>query len=173
MPAALVLALALGLPHLPRPPYALNPFQPGPPKRDYEQTILEGGWRLRLRRDAFTGATRCELNAGGARFAGGVVTFSFGPSVDTANALFRVDGGAVRSAGEVGPEAAGLGAALLSSNTRNPSNGRVIIPWSQLKAAERVDVRPNSRAAPRGFGLVELRVAVEQARTYGCTDLKA
>ena len=173
MPAALVLALALGLPHIPRPPYPFNAFKPGRPEPRAAEAQLAGGWRLQLRRDSFTDTTRCQLNGSGARFSGGVVTFSFGRRVDTANALFRVDGGAVRSAGEVGPEAAGLGAALLSSNTYNPSDGRVIIPWSQLKAAGRIDIRPNSRATPRAFGVGALRDAVEQARAYGCTDLKA
>lgn len=177
MPAALVAALALagpfGLRHIPRPPYPFHAFKPGPAERQPEAARLAGGWRLELRRDTFTGATRCRLDMRRVRFSGGVVTFSFGPQVDTANALFRIDGGPVRSAGEVGPEAAGLGAALLSGNTRNPSDGRVILPWSQLKTAGRVDIRPNSRAAVRAFPVGELREAVEQARARGCSDLRA
>ena len=174
MPALLAIALLAPF-HLSAPPNPFRPFKPGPRSEvRTEQARLDGGWRLSRTQDSFSGIVACRLEAQQVRFGGGVVTFSFGRRTDTANALFRVDGGPVRSIGQVGPEAAGLGAAIRSSNnTANPSDGRVVIPWSQLKSAARVDVRPNARSYHRTFMLDGLRTALDAARARGCTDLAA
>lgn len=172
----IALAVALLAPfHLSSPPNPFHAFRRDPQGEFRKsETTLAGGWRLQQTRDTFTGITACRLDSRQVRYGGGVVTFSFGRRTDTANALFRVDGGPLRSAGEVGPEAAALGAALRSDrNTWNPTDGRVVIPWSQLKAAARVDIRPNARTYHRAFDLGALRTAVEAARAQGCTDLSA
>lgn len=169
-------ALAL-LPHLSTPAWLQNPlrpFRPGPPPEvEAQDSTLPSGWRLSQTRDVFTGAGACALESRNVRYGGGVVTFSFGRRTDTANALFRVDDGPIRSAGEVGPEVAGLGGSFLTRNTDNPSDGRVRLPWSKLKSAGRVDIRPNSRSVHRAFPLDGLNAALGEARGAGCTDLNA
>jgi hypothetical protein len=98
----------------------------------------------------------------------GVLTFSFAPSVDTANALYRVDQGAVQPAGLVATEAAGLGAAFKSQNMKNPSNGRVHIPTAYLQTAQTVTIRPNSQRRAKTFRLTGFGSVLSAARTKGC-----
>lgn len=160
--AALVL-----LPHL---PHLQNPFHPAPQVR-VERSALPGGWRLSRTDDAFTGVSGCRLERRDVRLSSGVVTFSFGGRIDTANALYRLDGGPVRPAGELGPEVAGHGVSYMSGDTWNPSHGRVRVPWTTLAGARRIDIRANARRQPRAFALDSLDAAVAAARQGGCGDL--
>ena len=159
------------LPHLQNP---LHPFNGGgPPEIRTERSRLAGGWTLSQAKDPFKGVSTCRLEGRNVRYGSGVVTFSFGHAVDTANALFRVDGGPVVSAGEVAQEAAGLGAPFLNGNLSNPSDGRVRIPWSKLVGAQRVDIRANAKTYHRTFMLAGLDAALAAARGKGCSDLAA
>ncbi len=176
MPALLALSL-LALPHLHRlhlqDPF--QPFRPGPPVAERSdvtgaKATLAGGWRLARTDDAFKGSVGCRLELEDVRYLQGVVTFSFGRRTDTANALFRVDGGPLRSVGEVGPEVAGLGASYLTRNTLNPSDGRVRLPYAALKGARRVDIRANDRRPHRSFALDGLAAALAEAHARGCPD---
>lgn len=126
------------------------------------------GWVLEVRQDNFTGAKSCTIKARDMTYRHGVLTFRFGTSVDTANALYRVDQGPARSVGVVAPEAAGLGAEFKSRNTKNPSNGRVHLPTSQLQAAQTVSIRPNPGRRPQTFRLTGFETALSAARTQGC-----
>ena len=180
MPAAgaALTALAL-LPHLAVPHVGIqNPFHPFNPDPNAEvrtySSRLPGGFTLVQVRDAFRGSNACRLDGRGVRLAGGVATFSFGHGVDTANAVFRIDGGPIRSVGEVAQESGRPRRALPRiANTRNPSDGRVRIPWSKLAGAERVEIRANAKSEHRAFALRPLAAAMGEARTQGCTDLSA
>ena len=167
--AIAALALLPPLPHLQNPFHA---FRPGPASQvATERSELPGGWRLSRTRDGFSGTTGCKLERRDVRLFSGVVTFSFGKSIDTANAVYRLDGGPVRAAGELGPEVAGHGVSYLSGNTWNPSDGRVRMPWTTLAGAKLVDIRANPRRRPRAFPLDSLGAAVAAARQGGCGDL--
>lgn len=161
-----VLALAL-LPSIFGPPFEAQS------RHGHDATVVSklSGWRLAERRDRFTGLAACRLSAHDMRYVHGVVTFSFAHRIDTANALFKVDDGPARTVGSVQPEAAGLGAALLSDDTWNPSDGRVLIPTSQLKGAQAVSIRPSAKARTRTFQLNGLEQALETARAQGCSDI--
>lgn len=175
--AALALLPSLHMPavHMPRGVQSpFHAFKPGERSQlQTEKTPLGGGWRLVRTSDPFTSLASCMVDSRRVRFQGGVVTFTFGPRVDTANALYRIDGGAVHNVGEVGPQVAGLGTSLFSRNTFNPSDGRVRLPWSQLATAHRVDIRPNDRRYHQSFDLAGLNAALAEARSRGCSDLKA
>lgn len=178
MIAALAALALLPSLHLPSPRVTFeNPFRafkPGEASQvRTEKTPLGGGWRLVRTADPFTGLASCTVDSDRVRFQSGVATFSFGAKVDTANALFRIDGGAVHNVGEVGPQVAGMGTVLISRNTFNPSDGRVRLPWSQLASAQRVDIRPNDRRYHQSFDLTGLNAALAQARAQGCSDLRA
>ena len=168
--AALSLLPALHLPHVAvqNPFHAFRPAQHGEVRTTF--TRLPDGWRLSKVSDSFTGVGSCRLDGHGVRLSAGLATFSFGGKVDTANAVWRLDGGPLRSIGEVGPEVAGMGVNLISNNTWNPSDGRVRIPWTRLAGAERLDIRANPGRDHRSFALSSLRGAVDAARGYGCTD---
>ena len=174
MPVLLAAAL-FALPHL-HIDTPFRAFRPGPPGAERQdrttvRTPLSGGYRLALVRDDFRKTVTCRLDAADVRYAGGVVTFSFGRRTDTANALFRIDDGPLRAAGELGPEAAGLGAPFYSSNISNPSDGRVRLPYRVLQGARAIAIRANDHRAHRTFPLVPLQAALAEARARGCDDL--
>ena len=171
--AALALLPQLPHLHLPNPPFGRLPPPEAPRKAEVVRTRSElaGGWRLSRVSDGFTGVTGCKLERDGVRMFSGVVTFSFGHGADTANALYRLDGGPVRAAGELGPEVAGHGVSYMSGNTSNPSDGRVRLPWTTLAGARRVEIRTGSKRRSRAFALDSLDAAVAAARQDGCGDL--
>ena len=169
-----IAALAL-LPHLPHLQLPNPPFGRLPPPRPREafasRARLPGGWRLTRTDDRFTQTVGCRLERGDVRLVSGVVTFSFGRNTDTANAIYRLDGGLVRAAGELGPEVAGHGVSYLSGNTWNPSDGRVRVPWTTVAGARSIDIRANPKRRPRAFVLDSLDAAVAAARQDGCDGL--
>jgi hypothetical protein len=130
-------------------------------------------WALDVSKDRFTGMTHCAVRTRGLTYRDGVVTLHFGHGVNTANALFRVDGGPARSVGEVAVEAAGKGAVFLSRNTTNPSNGEVHIPTTQLAAHRSLAVRPNARASVRTIDLAGLAPSLKAAEAHGCPQPEA
>ncbi len=126
------------------------------------------GWRLEVRRDRFDGRTVCWLERPHMVYANGVVTFSLGHAIDTANAQYRLDNGPDESVGSVAVEAAGLGAQFTTTNFENPTDGRVNIPLDQLGEAHRIWIKPNDKMAHRAFDLAGLSQAIEVAKGRGC-----
>jgi hypothetical protein len=126
------------------------------------------GWTLTVRRDRFTDEKSCIVRSRGVRYRDGVLTFQFGPSVDTANAVYRLDNGAARSVGAVAVESAGRGASFLTSNTSNPSAGLVRLPVSEVQGHQGVAIRPSAKARVRNFSLVGFDVALTAAGAKGC-----
>jgi hypothetical protein len=126
------------------------------------------GWRLEVRQDRFIGTATCTIQRSGVTYGHGLLTFRFGQRVDTANALFRVDDGPLRSAGSVAVKAAGLGARFDGPNLANPSNGEVHIPSDDLGPALSVSIKPNSRMTHQTFNLTGLSSAIEAAKAKGC-----
>ena len=166
-----IAALAL-LPnlHLPNPPFGRLATS-RPPEVAKSRVELPGGWRLSRTDDAFTHAVGCKLEREDVRLFAGVVTFSFGHDTDTANAIYRLDGGPLRAAGELGPEVAGHGVSYLSGDSWNPSDGRVRVPWTTLAGAQLIEIRANPKRRSRAFALDSLDAAVAVARQGGCGDL--
>jgi hypothetical protein len=163
--AATVLAIAaISLPSL-HIPFIHKGKSDQPPRVEHLKPAK--GWRLTVRTDRFTGEKLCRLEARDTLYQDGVVTFRFAHWVDSANAEFRVGQGPVRSVGEVAVAAAGLGARFLSDNTRNPSDGAVRIPASQL-TADSVTIRPNRHKKPHRFSLVGFQRSLAVARERGC-----
>ena len=127
------------------------------------------GWRITARQDRFASATpTCTLRRGSMSVQRGVVVFSFPRSTDTANAQFRLDDGALQTAGSVAVEVAGAGVQLVTPDLKNPSSGRVAIPLRVVEAAHKVSIRPNTRSSHRDFILDGLPTALEAAKTLGC-----
>lgn len=126
------------------------------------------GWRLEIRHDRFTDQASCTLKKDHIVYERGVVTFSLGHQVDTANATYRLDDGPVRRVGDVAVEAAGLGARFTSQNLENPSDGEVRIPARELGEAHVIYIRANTRLTHRIFDLTGLADAVDAAQTKGC-----
>jgi hypothetical protein len=127
------------------------------------------GWTLEVRRDRFSGETSCAFRTRDIALEKDVFTFSFPATVNTANAMFRVDDGRPQAIGPLGPEAAGLGVALSSDDLRNPSGGRVHIPARHLQGANSLRIRPNLNDGDKIFGLGGLKDALALAATKGCS----
>jgi len=125
-------------------------------------------WRVEVKQDRFTGKKHCTATNHDMVYDRGVLTFHFSPNIDTANAVFRIDDGAVRTAGSVAVEAAGLGANFSSKNTRNSSNGEVHIPVVYLSSATTVAIKPNDKAAHRDFKLRGLSEVLTTMQSRGC-----
>ncbi|MDP3196632.1 hypothetical protein [Tabrizicola sp.] len=126
------------------------------------------GWVLEVRQDGFTQTKTCILKARRMVYRTGVVTFQLRKSLNTANALYRLDAGPALSVGLVGPRAAGLGAEFKSDNTKNPSDGRVHIPASELKGFSTVFIRTPSQRRATAFDLNGLGQALAAAKAQGC-----
>jgi hypothetical protein len=132
------------------------------------ESVRLNRWTLDVRRDTFTGETTCTIKGANMVLENRVLTFSFGRRVDTANAIFRVDLGGVQAVGPLGPEAAGLGARLSSSDLGNPSGGLVHIPAHYLQGAGSVRIRPNPTSRDKIFSLNALAEAVATGVGKGC-----
>jgi hypothetical protein len=126
------------------------------------------GWRLEVRRDRFTDVAACTIQRSDITYDRGLLTFRFGHRIDTANALFRVDDGPVRTAGSVAVKAAGMGARFNGPNLANPSDGEVHIPADDVAQAARISIKPNSKMTHRTFDLTGLSNAIETAKAKGC-----
>jgi hypothetical protein len=126
------------------------------------------GWRLEVRDNRFTGVVNCTVEKPDIVYSHGVFDFQFGPTVDTANALFRVDYGVVHTAGSVAVEAAGMGARFDGPNLANPSDGEVRIPAIALGDAHTVLIKPNGKMNHRLFDLTGLSTAIQAAKARKC-----
>jgi len=126
------------------------------------------GWRIEAIQDRFSGRTACRIRNHNVTFDRGVVTFHFPSSVDTANAIFRIDGGPPQSVGSVAVEVAGLGARLQGDNSTNPSSGLVPLPSRLLSTANTVSIEPNYKRQHRDFSVHGLSGALDVARQKGC-----
>ena len=130
-----------------------------------------GRWRLDVRRDRFLYQTTCSIRRDRVEYRHGVVAFEFGPGVNTANAIFRIDDAAPQGVGSVAVQAAGLGAALSGPSLHNPSGGRVYIPADKLTDARKVAIRPNAQSWHQTFDLTGLSKAVDVAKAKNCDAL--
>ncbi len=159
---AAIMAMALAIP---------NPFADFHLHRDRDvlrSNQVVSGWRIEVYQDKFSGHTTCRIRNHNVSFDRGVVTFRFPSSVDTANALFRIDGGPAQPVGSVAVEVAGLGARLHGDNSTNPSSGLVPLPARLLSTANTVSIQANPTRQHRDFTVHGLSGALDVARQKGC-----
>lgn len=143
----------------------------GPPAPPAVQKYRVAGWTAERRFNRFTGEVRCRLRRGSVTYEGGLMTLRLGRRVNTANAVFRVDGGQPRLAADVRFEAVSLGADIHHDRLPNPSRGEVHIPARLLAAAGAVAVRPRADAGDvRTFRIAGLEAAIAAAAARGCRD---
>jgi hypothetical protein len=122
------------------------------------------GWTLIVYKDSFTGVTSCRLYKRKIAYESGRVAFQFSPSTDTSRATYRVANGPVMTA--VAP----LDTFMTTNLARldNPSQGRVLVPASELAGAPNVAIRPRDARKARTFRLKGLDKALAQAEARGC-----
>jgi hypothetical protein len=128
------------------------------------------GWTLRVQADRFTGAHTCRLWRGGIDYQRQALVFHLPASIDTAGAVYRIDGGPAVPAASDEPELAALGFALHDDDLDNPSGGLVRIPSHRLTAAEAVKIEAAPGRRPVKFRISGLTAALAAARQAGCAE---
>lgn len=128
------------------------------------------GWALRVQADRFTGAHSCRLFRGAMDVQRQALVVHLPTRLDTAGAVYRVDGGPTVPAVADDGELAGMGFALHNDDLDNPSGGLVRIPLRRLAAAGEVQIEPAPGRRPLKFKLGGLAAALAAARQAGCAD---
>jgi len=128
------------------------------------------GWTVRAHVDRFTGARTCVLSRGRIDFERRALVFHLPAKIDTAAALYRIDGAAPVGVGADEAELAGLGFALHTDDLDNPSGGIVRIPIHRLASATEVQIEAAPGRAPVKFKIGGLSAALDAARHAGCAD---
>lgn len=126
------------------------------------------GWTVELKTDSFTGAVSCRLRAKDVTVDRGAAAFDFGGGVNTAEAVYRIDGGAARSGRIAMMDVAELGVRTITASPHNPTGGFVRIPAAELSGAASVAIRPNQYHAVRSFTLSGLDEALAAEKQRGC-----
>ena len=130
-----------------------------------------GGWTVRVTWDRFTGHTECTLRKGQVELQKDVLVFHSAKWIDTADALFRIDGGAVRNVHEATYEDERRGYYRDGGPLENPSRGEVALPTSYLTGAKWVYIRTNPNRAPDAFDVRGFSDALALARAQKCPRL--
>jgi len=145
----------------------------GAPPQSITKTYGEGGWILKVRADAFTRQTMCELvnrngNHPDVTVAPGALSFHFKPKLDTYGAWYTVDHGAPQAWRDQSAALIHIGAMAQAERLDNSTGGVVVIPMAQLTGASLVEVRPTPRATPKAFRLASLWKVIASADGLGC-----
>ena len=152
---------------LPAMPQLKSPFAAQPKQVD-AWSVHKADWTVNIRRDNFTKTTTCSLKSQAVEFHNAVVVFRLGPSVNTDDAFFRIDGGPARGVGETVRQDQQLGYFSGRGPIDNPSGGEVALPRSYLEGAKQVTIRATPRSKPRLFDLSQLPEALAAAKAGGC-----
>ena len=130
------------------------------------------GWTVQVSRDRFTARTGCTLRKGQVELQKDVLIFHSPSLVDTADAMFRVDGGPARSVHEATYDDERRGYFRNGGPLENPTGGEVALPAFYVTDAKWVYVRANPERAPDAFDIRGLSDAVALARKEQCPDLE-
>jgi hypothetical protein len=125
-------------------------------------------WAISVRSDRFTGVTTCTARMGRVHIMGGLAIFDLGPSVDTSDAIYRLDLGAAHLArgGDIAERVA-YDSERRGSLT-NPSGGRVALPLSILTGVRRVDIRAEDPHHVVTFDISALPKVLASEAAAGC-----
>ena len=154
----MIAALALAAAMAGSPRQTLTEYRP----------IAVGDWTYRIRDDSFTGQRTCRLRSRHVVYRRGVLMFSLGHRVDTAAALYRIDGGQVLDPHGDDLAVAAAGLALHADDLDNASAGLVRIPARRVMDVKVVSIRPSAHAGVASFPVAGLREALAQEARYGC-----
>ena len=129
------------------------------------------GWTVRVTTDRFTKGVSCSVSKGKVRFQGDVLIFHLGEYADVTNAMFRVDGGPVRSVHEATYDDQRRGYYRKDGPLENPSGGEVALPSFYVTGAKWVYIRETPRDYLSWFDVSHFTDALALARSEGCPDI--
>ena len=153
MSLALLLALALW-PHHPR--------------EVVQHRYGVDGWVLEIRKDSFSGDTRCRVQRGRLSYERQALVFHLPPRLNTFDAAYRIDAGPLILARDDAADLAAQGFALHDDDLANPSGGLVRIPARRLEGAKLVQIQTRPGVKPLRFRLYSLNAALDAAHRLGC-----
>jgi hypothetical protein len=114
-------------------------------------------WTVTLRADRFTGAVSCQARRGHVSLQGPAAVFSFGPAVDTTEAVYRINQGPPHAAKEVAFRLRTLGTPMTREPLDNPSRGEVTLPLADVVDADYVWIRIEAKQPPRRFPITGIK----------------
>ncbi|HLY80199.1 MAG TPA: hypothetical protein VKQ70_12530 [Caulobacteraceae bacterium] len=129
------------------------------------------GWSVTARSDKFTKGVTCSVDNGRMEFRDDVLIFHLGRRAVTTDAVFRVDGGAVRSVHEATYDDQRRGYVRRGGPLENPSDGDVALPSFYVAGAKYVYIRPWRTASIRWFDVSGFPDALALARRMNCPDI--
>lgn len=130
-----------------------------------------GGWTVKQTRDRFTQAVSCSMSKGRVEFRDDVLIFHSNPDDDTSDAVFKVDGGPVRSVREATYEDQRRGYFRDGGPLENPSAGEVALPPFYAAGASWVLIRPTPRHPANSFDVRYFAEALALARSLNCPGI--
>jgi hypothetical protein len=142
-----------------------------PPKATMRTTrahVKLDGWDLRTWSDGFAGRTVCRLSRGRVTYYHGALVVQLSRHVDTAEAVYRVDGGPPTATRADQQQYLNLRFEAPSSDLGNPSGGQVWIPQERVLDAVSLAVAPKPYAHPATFRIDSLRAILDKAQSMGC-----
>lgn len=151
-------------------PVAAFPFAGHPPRILYEK-VRKGAWQLSIATNPFSGEIACLLRARNnkAIYRAGAVGFRFRRSWNTANAVYRIDGGSPRFTRDDLPDLVMRGTPIDSGNMENSSGGIVWIPFEHLLAIDSIAIQPRRDRKASTFRVPGLTELHQIALTKGCS----
>lgn len=132
------------------------------------RTVHLRPWTIAIRSDRFTGVATCTAMTRGVHVKDGLAVFELGSTVDTSNALYRLDLGPARLARGADIAERTAYDSGRTDNLGNPSSGRVVLPIALLNGVRRVDIRGEDPHHVATFDVSALAKALAAETAAGC-----
>src|ERR1700733_6847084 len=124
-----------------------------------------GGWTVRVTTDRFTKGGSCSVTKGRVAFRNDVLVFHLGEYANTSDAVFRVDGGPVRSVHEGTYDDQRRGYYRSGGPLEKPAGGAGALPSFYVTGAKSVYIREKLRDGRSWFDVSHFADALALARS--------
>ncbi|MBW8880930.1 MAG: hypothetical protein JF615_05720 [Asticcacaulis sp.] len=139
--------------------------------------LARHGWSIVIRKDAFTGQTRCQLKLHPKYFsdkrvayADGVMRFRFNDHINPSKVWFRVDDGPARPWSSVYRDLMVKGLQVIPYDAGYKSSYQVLIPMEDLQGGHDVYIRTTDNGKPARFDISRFEAAYQSSKSLGCVD---
>ncbi len=132
------------------------------------QRYAEGGWKLTIRRDNFTGITSCRLTGKNMRYQRGALGFATGIHADLAGAWYRIDAAAPARWQDLYPGLVAAGVSMETGGIDDPHGGIVWLPIELAGHAREVAIHMGRKT--RHYQVGGFAALREAAPHLGCRD---
>lgn len=138
------------------------------------RTMRFGQFAVHMRYDRFTGTWDCRLKGRRVGYHGGVVSFHFDSNIETEQAEFRINGGAVQTAAVYRDQMDSLRLFSTIGPLDNPDKSDVRLPPDLFSDASYIDIRPNPDKHFIGhFNMDGFGAAFTFMKEHGCKDMES